>query len=215
MELHTYWRSSAAYRARIALNLKGVAYRQVSHHLARGEQRDPGYLALNPHGLVPALDTGEAVLTQSLAIIEYLDETIPAPALLPRDPLGRAQVRAMALGIACDIHPVNNLRVANYLRRELAQPEPVVEQWMLHWIEAGFAALEVDARRHTRGGRHCYGDAVTIADVFLVPQMYNARRFGCNLAGMPTLVAIDAALTALPAFAAAAPERQPDAPASP
>ena len=211
MRLHTYWRSSAAYRARIALNLKGVEYQQVSHHLARGEQRGGDYLALNPQGFVPALETGGEVLTQSMAIIEYLDETIPDPPLLPREPRARAQVRAMALAVSCDIHPINNLRLVNYLRSELAQPEPEVERWMRHWIEAGFAALEVAVRRHTRGGRHCHGDAVTMADVFLAPQMYNARRFNCDLAGMPTLVGIDAALMALPAFAAAAPERQPDA----
>lgn len=211
MVLHTYWRSSAAYRARIALNLKGVAYRQVAHHLARGEQRGEDYLALNPQGFVPALETGGEVLTQSTAIIEYLDETIPDPPLLPRDPRARAQVRAMALTVACDIHPLNNLRVATYLRSELAQPEAEVERWMRHWMETGFAALEVAVRRHTQGGRHCYGEAVTMADVYLAPQMYNARRFNCDLAAMPTLVGIDAALMALPAFAAAAPERQPDA----
>jgi maleylacetoacetate isomerase len=211
MRLHGYWRSSAAYRVRIALNLKGVACEQAAHHLARGEQRGPDYLALNPQGLVPALETGGDVLTQSLAIIEYLDETIPEPALLPRDARARAQVRAMALSVACDIHPLNNLRVVDYLRRELAQPEGAVERWMRHWIETGFAALEAAVRRHSRDGRHCHGDAVTMADVFLAPQMYNARRVGCDLAGVPTLVAIDAALMALPAFAAAAPERQPDA----
>lgn len=211
MRLHTYWRSSAAFRARIALNLKGVAYEQVAHHLARGEQRGEDYLALNPQGFVPALEADGGVLTQSLAIVEYLEETIPEPPLLPRDPRARAQVRAMALSVACDIHPLNNLRVVNYLRSDLAQPEACVARWMRHWMETGFAALEAAVRRHTRGGRYCYGDAVTMADVFLAPQMYNARRFNCDLAGMPTLVGIDAALMALPAFAAAAPERQADA----
>jgi len=211
MRLHGYWRSSAAYRVRIALNLKGVACEHAAHHLVRGDQRSDDYLALNPQGLVPALETGGEVLTQSVAIIEYLDETIPEPALLPRDARARAQVRAMALSVACDIHPLNNLRVLNYLRREFAQPEAAVEQWMRHWIETGFAALEAAVRRHSGDGRHCHGEAVTMADVCLAPQMYNARRVGCDLTGVPTLVAIDAALTALPAFAAAAPERQPDA----
>ncbi|MBV6416885.1 MAG: Maleylpyruvate isomerase [Steroidobacteraceae bacterium] len=211
MKLHSYWRSSAAFRARIAANLKGLSLPQVAHHLARGEQRAPEYLALNPQGLVPALETDAGVIGQSIAIIEYLDETFPAPPLLPREPLARAQVRSMALGIACDIHPLGNLRVLNYLRGELRQPEEAVGRWIRHWIEAGFAALENAVRRHSADGRHCHGSEVTLADICLVPQMYNARRFNCDLAAVPTLVAIDAALREQPAFAAAAPERQPDA----
>jgi maleylacetoacetate isomerase len=211
MQLHTYWRSSAAYRARIALNLKGLAYEQVAHHLVHGEQRSAAYLALNPQGLVPALATAGAVLGQSLAIIEYLDETYPEPPLLPPDALARAQVRAMALSVACDIHPLGNRRVLLYLRETLAQSEAAVNDWTRHWIETGFAALEEAVRRHSQDGRHCYGAGVTLADVCLVPQMYNARRFDCDLAGMPTLVAIDAALRKRPEFAAAAPELQPDA----
>ncbi|MGE0582694.1 MAG: maleylacetoacetate isomerase [Steroidobacteraceae bacterium] len=211
MKLHTYWRSSAAYRARIALNLKGLRYEQVAHHLARGEQREAAYLAINPQGFVPALETGGVVLGQSLAIAEYLDETHPEPPLLPREPVARAQVRAMALTVACDIHPLGNLRVVNYLRHTLAQPEAAVEAWTRHWIESGFAMLEVAARRHSKDGRHCFGAAVTLADVCLVPQMYNARRFACDLTGVPTLVAIDAALRGRAEFAAAAPELQPDA----
>ncbi len=211
MKLHTYWRSSAAYRARIALNLKRIAYEQAPHHLVRGEQRSATYLAVNPQGLVPALETAGEVLGQSLAIIEYLDETHPEPPLLPRTPLARAQVRALALAIACDIHPLGNRRVLVYLRETLAQSEAAVNAWTRHWIETGFAALEAAVRRHTKDGRHCYGAGVTLADVCLVPQMYNARRFECDLTGMSTLVAIDAALRERPEFAAAAPELQPDA----
>ena len=211
LPLHTYWRSRAAYRARIALNFKGLRYGQVAHHLARGEQRSAAYLALNPQGFVPALEAQGEVLGQSLAIIEYLEETCPEPPLLPREPLARAQVRAMALGVACDIHPLGNLRVLNYLRQVFAQPEGAVEAWSRHWIEAGFAALEAAVRRHSKDGRHCHGAGVTLADVYLVPQMYNARRYGCDLSGMPTLVASDAALRERADFAAAAPELQPDA----
>ncbi|MBV6425057.1 MAG: Maleylpyruvate isomerase [Steroidobacteraceae bacterium] len=211
MKLHSYWRSSAAYRARIALNVKGLAAEQVAHHLARGEQRTPGYLALNPQGLVPALEVDGEVIGQSLAIIEYLDERYPAPPLLPREPMARAQVRAMALTVACDIHPLGNLRVLNYLRGEFRQPEEAVNAWARHWIETGFVALEAAVRRHSGDGRHSYGSAVSLADVYLVPQMYNARRYGCDLSASPTLVAIDAALRERTDFAAAAPERQPDA----
>ncbi|MGD9599245.1 MAG: maleylacetoacetate isomerase [Steroidobacteraceae bacterium] len=211
MKLHSYWRSSAAYRARIALEVKGLPAEQVAHHLARGEQRAAGYLALNPQGLVPALEVDGEVIGQSLAIIEYLDEQYPVPPLLPRDPMARAQVRAMALTVACDIHPLGNLRVLNYLRGEFRQPEEAVTRWVRHWIETGFAALEAAARRHAGDGRHCHGSAVSLADVCLVPQMYNARRFGCDLSACPTLVAIDAALRDRADFAAAAPERQPDA----
>ncbi len=211
MLLHSYWRSSAAFRARIALNLKGIAYGQAAHHLLRGEQRSAAYLALNPQGFVPALETAGEVIGQSIALIEYLDETHPEPPLLPRDPLARAQVRSMALGIACDIHPLGNRRVVVYLREQLGQTEAAVNAWTRHWIETGFAALETAVRRHSADGRHCYGASVTLADVCLVPQMYNARRLECDLSGVPMLVAIDAALKDAPAFAAAAPERQPDA----
>jgi len=211
LTLHSYYRSSAAYRVRIALNLKALAYRQRAHHLAHGEQRAAAYLALNPQGLVPALEVDGGVISQSLAIIEYLDEIAPDPPLLPRDARARAIVRAMALAIACDIHPLGNLRVLNYLRGELAQPQPAVDAWSRHWIETGFAALEPLVQRHSGDGRHCFGGSVTLADLCLVPQMYNARRFGCDLAALPTLVAVDGALRELPAFAAAAPERQPDA----
>lgn len=211
MRLYTYWRSSAAFRVRIALGVKGLAYESVAKHLVRSEQRAADYLGLNPQGFVPALEDGGAVLSQSLAIIEYLDETHPEPPLLPGDARGRAQVRAMAQLIACDVHPLNNLRVLNHLRGPLGQDEAAVERWVQHWILEGFAALEQLARRHSADGRHLHGRAVTLADVCLVPQLYNARRSRCELAPFPTLTAIGAALEALPAFAAARPEAQPDA----
>ena len=211
MQLYTYWRSSAAYRVRIALNLKRLAASQLPVSLRAGEQRAATYLARNSQGLVPALDVGAAVLTQSLAIIEYLEEVQPQPALLPRDPVARAQVRAMAQLLACDIHPLNNLRVLRYLKSQLAQPQEAIDAWARHWIGAGFAALEAQAVRHTADGHCLYGNAVTLADVCLVPQLYNARRFDCELGAYPTLVRIGAALEARPEFQAAAPERQSDA----
>ena len=211
MRLYTFWRSSAAYRVRIALNFKGVRYESVSRLFSRDEHRAPEYLDLNPQGLIPALDDDGFVIGQSLAIIEYLDETHREPPLLPGEPRARAVVRAMALGIACDIHPLNNLRVLNYLKGPLAQDAAGVERWYHHWIRDGFVALEELARRHSGDGRHLYGSAVTLADVCLVPQLYNARRFRCDLTPFPRLTAIGAALEALPAFAAARPEAQPDA----
>ena len=211
MKLYTFWRSSAAYRARIALNYKGLAYEQVAKKFARGEHRAPEYTALNPQGLIPALEDGGEVIGQSLALIEYLEETHPRPPLLPRDARGRAQVRSMAQGIACDIHPLNNLRVLNYLKGPLGHDEAAVRTWYQHWIAEGFRGLEEQARRYTGDRRHLYGTAVTLADVCLVPQLYNARRYACELGPFPTLVAIGSALEALPAFAAARPEVQPDA----
>jgi maleylacetoacetate isomerase len=211
MQLYTYWRSSAVYRVRIALNLKQLDVQQIPVSLAAGAQHDDAYLARNPQGLVPALDTGAAILGQSLAIIEYLDEKYPQPALYPRDPIARAQVRAMALSIACDIHPLNNLRVAQYLKRELGQSQESVDSWMRHWIATGFRWLEAQVTRHTADGRCMFGDAVSLADVCLVPQMYNARRFNCDLTSFPTLTRIAESLESRPEFRAAAPERQPDA----
>jgi len=211
MKLYTYFRSSAAYRVRIALALKGIDYEAVPVHLLRdgGEQLKPGYRAVNPQGLVPALDDGGTLLTQSLAIIEYLEETRPEPPLLPRDPEGRAKVRAVALAIACDIHPINNLRVLNYLRGPLGQPDERVNAWIRHWVESTLAALEPMVA--ATAGRYCYGDTPTLADLCLVPQLFNARRFNCDLKDCPTLLRIDAACRDLPAFKAAAPENQPDA----
>jgi maleylpyruvate isomerase len=212
LQLYGYWRSSAAYRVRIALNYKRLEWQSIPKHLTRdgGQHLASEYLAQNPQGLVPTLADGEFLLAQSLAIIEYLDETRPLPPLLPADPQSRATVRAMALAIACDVHPLNNLRVLQYLRRELGADEAAVTRWIRHWIAHGFTALEAWIVRHSVDGRHCYGAAVTLADVCLVPQVYNARRFGLDLAPWPRLVAVAAALEELPAFATARPELQPD-----
>ncbi len=211
MKLFTFWRSSAAYRVRIALNVKGVTAEHVPLKFRSREHRTPEYLQLNPQGLVPALDTGGSVLGQSLAIIEYLEECHPEPPLLPRAPLQRAQVRSIALSIACDIHPLNNLRVLDYLRHPLRLDEPAVSAWYQHWIAAGFESLEHQARIHSTAGRHLFGDSVSLADVCFLPQHYNAVRFECSLDPYPTLRSIAAHLQGLPAFAAAAPARQPDA----
>ena len=213
MKLYTYFRSSAAFRVRIALNLKGIAYEPAYINMkppAAGH-REPGFLAVNPQGLVPALIHAGTTLTQSMAIIEYLEETHPQPPLLPAAPADRAQVRAMALAVACDLHPLNNLRVLSYLRSPLAHEEDAVSQWYHHWIETGFQALEADAKRCSGDGQHMFGKSVTLADIHIVPQMYNARRFNCDLGAYPTLRSICAHLESLPAFAKAAPEAQPDA----
>ena len=211
MKLYTFFRSSAAFRVRIALNLKGLPYEPVPKAFARGEHRGADYLALNPQGLIPALETQGVVLPQSLAIIEYLNDCYPTPPLLPADPIARARVRAMALAVACDIHPLNNLRVLNYLRDELRQADEGVNTWYRHWVTEGFRGLEAQARNFSSAGRYCFGDAVSLADVYLVPQMFNARRFQTDLSGFPTLVGISTHLESLPAFAAARPEAQPDA----
>lgn len=211
MKLYTYFRSSAAYRARIALNLKGIDYQAVPVDLRPAAHRRPDYLAMNPQGLIPALEDGGTVISQSLAIIEYLEETHPRPPLLPSSPLDRARVRSMALAIACDMHPLNNLRVLNYLRSPLGQDEGAVNEWYGHWIAEGFHGLEEEARRTSGDGRHMFGTDVTLADVCLVPQMFNARRFKCDVEPFPTLRAICAHLETLPAFTRAAPDAQPDA----
>jgi len=213
VKLYGYFRSSAAYRVRIALNLKGIAFETVVIDL-RAPQRaqdSPEFRALNPSGLIPVLVDGEQVISQSLAIIEYLEETHPQPALLPATPLERARVRALALAIACDMHPLNNLRVLNYLRAPLHLEDASVNDWYAHWIAEGFRALEQEARHLSGDGRHLYGTSVTLADVCLVPQMANAHRFNCDISPYPTLRAICAHLEALPAFARAAPQAQPDA----
>jgi maleylacetoacetate isomerase len=213
MKLYDYFRSSAGYRVRIALNLKGVTPdERASVHLRMGNQRAQDYLELNPQGLVPALalDDGD-VLTQSIAIIEYLDETHPQPPLLPRDPAGRARVRSIALSIACEIHPLNNLRVLNYLVNTLGVSKAQKDGWYKYWIDVGFEALETRLARESQTGRFCHGDAPTLADICLVPQVANARRFDVDVTPYPTLTRIEAACKALPAFAAAEPERQPDA----
>ncbi|MBM0103636.1 maleylacetoacetate isomerase [Steroidobacter sp. S1-65] len=211
MKLYNFFRSSAAFRARIALNLKGLEYERVAKAFARNEHRAPDYLALNPQGLIPALDIDGAVISQSLAIIEYLDEVYPQPKLLPSEPLARAQVRSMALAIACDIHPLNNLRVLNYLRHNLGQNEDGVNTWYRHWVAEGFRGLEQEVARFSSAQRYCFGDSLSLADVCLVPQMYNARRFDTDLTAFPKLVAISTHLESLPAFASARPEVQPDA----
>lgn len=213
MKLYSYFRSSASYRVRIALNLKGLAYETVPVHLLRdgGEQLTEAYRKLNPDGLVPALEVEGAALQQSLAIIEYLEETHPQPPLLPQSPLDRAWVRGIALSIACDIHPINNLRVLRYLVRTLKVSEDDKNAWYRHWCEQGLAALETTLSRDARVGTFCYGDSPTLADCCLVPQVANAQRLSCDLSGMPTIMRINEACLALDAFARAAPAVQPDA----
>jgi maleylacetoacetate isomerase len=212
MKLYDYFRSSAAYRVRIALALKGLSPERAFVHLRHGAQRGDDYLALNPLGLVPALVTdGGAVLAQSLAIIEYLDETHPAPPLLPADPAARARVRAIAMTIACDIHPLDNLRVLRYLLHTVGVTEEQKDAWYRYWIDIGLEALETQLAREHATGRFCHGDVPTLADVVLVPQLANARRVGMDLTPYPTLTRIEADCKALPAFIAAEPSRQPDA----
>ena len=211
MTLHGYFRSSAAWRVRIALALKEVEAAQVSRHLRKGGQSTPDFLALNPQGLVPALAVpGQGVLTQSLAIVEWLDETQPGARLLPADPWGRARVRSLAEIVACDIHPIQNLRVLQYLKRELKQEQPAIDAWARHWIALGLAAFEVRLAEPATG-RFCHGDEPGLADLCLVPQLGNARRFGTDLSPFPRVMAVEAACMELPAFRSAAPEAQPDA----
>ena len=212
MKLYDYFRSSAAYRVRVALNLKGVTPERAFVHLRRGAQRGDDYLAMNPQGLVPSLVTdGGDVLTQSLAIIEWLDETHPKPPLLPPDAAGRARVRALALAIACDIHPLNNLRVLNYLTGTLGATDAQKNGWYRYWCDVGLEALETQLSRERATGAFCHGEMPTIADICLVPQLVNARRVDLDLGPYPTLLRIEAACNALPPFADAAPSRQPDA----
>ena len=217
MELYSYFRSSAAYRVRIALNLKHIDHTIVPVHLVKGggEQLAPSYRHLHPDALVPVLidDTaeGKTVLTQSLAIIEYLEETWPLPALLPYAPAARAYVRAIALGIACDIHPINNLRVLRYLKHELGVPDEAKDAWYRHWCEQGLAAIEYMLDSRGLAGDFCHGDSPTLADCALVPQVFNAQRFACDLTSMPTVMRINANCLAIAAFARAAPALQPDA----
>ena len=209
MILHGYWRSGAAWRARIALALKGLDYDQQGVDLRTGAQRSEAFVALNPQGMVPALEVDGAVLTQSPAILEWLEEVHPQPPLLPADALARARVRAMAALIGCDIHPLNNLRVGKALRETFGADQPAVDAWAARWIAPGFAALEAMVARD--GAGWCFGDAPTLADCYLVPQVYSARRFNVPLEAFPRLLAVDAAAAAHPAFAAAHPDQQPDA----
>ncbi|TZG28144.1 maleylacetoacetate isomerase [Sphingomonas montanisoli] len=209
MILHDYWRSGAGYRVRIALALKGVAHDRVTHDLRTGAQRDPAYVALAPQGLVPAIEADGMTLTQSLAILEWIEESWPKPALLPADAAGRAIVRSMAALIACDIHPLNNLRVLNTLRADLGAEQPQVDAWIARWIGDGFAALETLIARH--GAGFAYGDKPTIADCCLVPQVYSAKRFAVDLSAYPRLVAVSERTQAIEAVSATHPSSQSDA----
>lgn len=211
MKLYSYFRSSAAYRVRIALGLKGLPYEYAAVHLRKGEQSADAYRALNPAELVPALVDDRGSFTQSLAIIEYLEERYPEPPLLPATPEARARVRAIALAIACDIHPIDNLRVLRYLMRTVGTTEEVKDAWYRHWIELGLGALEIELAGDPATGDFCHGNTPTLADCCLVPQLANARRVSMPLDAYPTLTRIEARCKALPAVVGAAPERQPDA----
>jgi maleylpyruvate isomerase len=209
MILHSYWRSGTAYRTRIALNLKGLTYDQAGVDLRQGEQKSAAYLALNPQGMVPALEVDGLVLTQSPAILEWLEETYTDPALLPADATGRARVRAMSALVGCDIHPLNNLRVLKALRESFDAAPAQTDAWAGRWITAGFAALETLVAGH--GDGWAYGSSPGLADCYLIPQIYSARRFNVELDAYPGLLAIESAANAHPAFIAAHPDRQPDA----
>ena len=209
LTLHTYWRSSASYRVRIALNLKGLDYAQVTHDLRTGAQSASAYAALNPQQMVPALETDGGVIAQSLAILEWLEERYPEPSLLPGSAQDRAVVRAMAATIACDIHPLNNLRILKSLRQDFAATPEQINAWAQRWIRQGFAALEAMIARHD--GTYAFGDTPTLADCCLVPQVYSAQRFETDLTPYPRLLAAAQAAQGLPAVAAAHPAEQPDA----
>ena len=213
LRLYTYFRSSAAYRVRIALNLKGLSYESVPVHLLRGggEQRGADYKGRNPQGLLPFLETEAGGVGQSLAILEYLEECYPTPALLPADPLQRARVRAFALHIACDIHPLNNLRVLQHLTGTLGISEDAKLAWIQRWIADGFRALEDELSRQTHSGPYCFGEQLTFADVCLVPQWFNAERFQCDLNPYPSLASVVKACNESSVFQMAQPARQPDA----
>ena len=213
MKLYTFFRSSASYRVRIALNMKGLSYEQSPIHLRRGggEQLTAAYKAINPQALVPAFEDNDKILTQSLAIIEYLDETHPNPPLLPKDPADKALVRSMAMVIACEVHPIQNLRVLNYVKKEYNQTDEQVNRWAQHWIDLGLAALEQMILAQPKRGKFCLGDMPTLADICLIPQLGNARRYGCDVSRYPSILSIEKACMAISAFANAAPEKQPDA----
>lgn len=212
MKLYSYYRSSASYRIRIILNVKGLSWDYVPVMLHRGEQQGARYKALNPIGFVPLLECDDGVLAQSPAIAEYLEERHPSPSLLPDSASARAQVREMQHLVGCDIHPLQNLRVLNYLRKIFSQDEVEIQAWCRHWIGEGFTALETLARKRSTQGRFCVGDTLSLADVWLIPQLYNAERFELVLEAFPTIAAIGRHCNTLPAFAAAHPARQPDAP---
>jgi maleylacetoacetate isomerase len=211
VKLYTYFRSSAAFRVRIALNLKGLRYEPQFVHLPRGEHRGAGFTSLNPQALLPTLDDGAARLNQSLAIIEYLEETHPQSPLLPEDAAGRARVRSLSLLVACEIHPLNNLRVLQHLRKELGQNEEQVAAWYRHWVADGLAKLEAELAADPRTGKYSHGDSPGMADCCLVPQVFNAKRFDSDLASYPTVMRVFDACMKLAAFDAAQPAKQPDA----
>jgi maleylpyruvate isomerase len=213
MKLYTFFRSSASYRVRIALNFKGVSYEQAPIHLRRsgGEQFTAAYKAVNPQALVPALEDNGKILTQSLAIIEYLEDKYPRPPLLPADPADKALVRGMALIIACEVHPIQNLRVLNYVKKEYNQTDDQVNRWAQHWINLGLTALEQLIVAQPKHGKFCFGDTPTLADICLVPQLGNARRYGSDLSQYPNILGVEKNCMTLPAFVNAAPEKQPDA----
>ena len=211
MKLYTFFRSSAAYRMRIALNLKGIAYDSEFVSLPKMEHRTEAFLKINPQGLVPVLIDGQTALIQSMATIEYLDETHPEPPLMPKSPTDRAYVRGISQVIGCDIHPLNNVRVLNYLRNQLAHEEPVVQSWYEHWIAEGFRSLEGLLTSEGMSGKYCFGDQVTMADVCLVPQVFNAQRFNCPTDDYPTVMAIFENCTSLKPFQDAHPSTQGDA----
>ena len=213
LRLYSYWRSSAAYRVRIGLNLKGLRYETVPVHLVRdgGEQHQADYAALNPQQLVPTLTHGVRVIRQSLAILEYLDEAWPSPRLLPMTARDRARVRSLAQLVAADIHPLNNLRVLQYFEKTWSVPQAERDEWVKHWIVEGFDAMEALLANDAATGTYCHGQTPGLADCCLVPQVFNARRFGVDMAAFPTIVRIEQACLELPAFADARPEKQPDA----
>ena len=211
MLLYGYFRSSASFRVRIALNLKGLAYDYAAVHLLKKEQSAPGYAAMAPAQLVPLLKDGDALIGQSLAIIEYLDETHPEPPLLPGDALARARIRGLALDVACEIHPLNNLRVLRYLVKEMGASDDAKNAWYRHWVESGLAAVERQLAESLYTGRFCHGDAPTLADCTLVPQIFNAQRLDCRLDHVPTVMRVFDACMALDAFDLAQPSRCPDA----
>ena len=213
MKLYTFFRSSASYRVRIALNFKGLSCEQAPVHLRRGggEQLMQAYKTINPQALVPALEDNGRILTQSLAIIEYLEETHPNPPLLPKEPADKALVRSMAMVVACEIHPIQNLRVLQYVKATYNQTDEQVNKWAQHWIDLGLSALREMIIAQPKRGRFCFGDSATLADICLIPQLGNARRYGCDLSKYPTILEIEKNCNALPAFADAAPEKQPDA----
>ena len=213
LKLYSYFRSSASFRVRIALELKGLPYEYVPVHLLKegGQQLKPEFRAVNPDGLVPALVDGDHVLQQSMAIVEYLDEVHPEPKLLPGTALDRAYVRGLAQEIACEIHPLNNLRVLKYLKHTVGVADEVKDAWYRHWIELGFASLQANLERSGKAGRFCFGDTPTLADLCLVPQVFNAQRFNIDVARYPAIAKIYEACMALPAFQKAEPKSQPDA----